>query len=63
VSRRLNREGNILPTELVISRMEMKVLDYLKPDPPPGNTVIWRGMQRLTEIQIGVGIGMKLVGN
>lgn len=32
-------------------------------DPPPGNTVIWRGMQRLSEIQIGVEIGIKLVGN
>lgn len=32
-------------------------------DPPPGNAVIWRGLQRLTEIQIGVEIGMKLVGN
>lgn len=32
-------------------------------DPPPGNNVLWRGLQRLTEIQIGVEIGMKLVGN
>ena len=32
-------------------------------DPPPGNTVIWRGLQRLTEIELGVEIGMKLVGN
>lgn len=32
-------------------------------DPPPGNTVVWRGMQRLSEIQLGVEIGMKLVGN
>lgn len=32
-------------------------------DPPPGNAVMWRGLQRLTEIQIGVEIGMKLVGN
>jgi hypothetical protein len=32
-------------------------------DPPPGNNVLWRGLHRLTEIQIGVEIGMKLVGN
>ena len=32
-------------------------------DPPPGNKVIWRGMQRLTDIQIGVEIGEKFVGN
>ena len=32
-------------------------------DPPPGNNVMWRGIQRLNEIQIGVEIGMKLVGN
>ena len=32
-------------------------------DPPPGNAVFWRGLQRLSEIQIGVEIGMKLVGN
>jgi hypothetical protein len=22
-------------------------------DPPPGNTVIWRGLRRLTDIQLG----------
>ena len=32
-------------------------------DPPPGNNIMWRGMQRLSEIQIGVEIGLKLVGN
>lgn len=32
-------------------------------DPPPGNTVMWRGLARLSEIQLGVEIGMKLVGN
>lgn len=32
-------------------------------DPPPGNKVMWRGMQRLTDIQFGVEIGAKLVGN
>ena len=32
-------------------------------DPPPGNTVMWRGFSRLTDIEFGVSIGMKLVGN
>ena len=26
-------------------------------DPPPGNIVMWRGLSRLTDIQIGVEIG------
>jgi hypothetical protein len=86
----LHRQGSHLPEELVLSELETKILDQLKPDrtllknnlskyllkiaklggylarasdPPPGNAVMWRGMQRLTEIQIGVEIGMKLVGN
>ena len=32
-------------------------------DPPPGNTVIWRGLSRLTDIGLGIMIGVKLVGN
>lgn len=32
-------------------------------DPPPGNTVIWRGMTRLTDIQLGFILGTQLVGN
>jgi hypothetical protein len=32
-------------------------------DSPPGNKVIWRGMARLSDIQIGVELGRKLVGN
>jgi hypothetical protein len=32
-------------------------------DPPPGNTVMWRGMSRLTDIRIGAAIAAKLVGN
>ena len=26
-------------------------------NPPPGNTVIWRGLSRLTDIEIGAEIG------
>lgn len=32
-------------------------------DPPPGNTVIWRGLTRLTDIELGIMIGAQLVGN
>jgi hypothetical protein len=32
-------------------------------DPYPGNKVIWKGMERLADILIGVEVGMKLVGN
>lgn len=32
-------------------------------DPPPGNTVMWRGMSRLTDIAVGAIIGAKIVGN
>ena len=32
-------------------------------DPPPGNTVIWRGMSRLTDIEIGFLMGTENVGN
>jgi hypothetical protein len=31
-------------------------------DPPPGNTVIWRGLTRLTDIQLGFILGAQLVG-
>ena len=32
-------------------------------DPPPGNTVMWRGMSRLTDIEIGFTMGSQNVGN
>ncbi|GLR92180.1 hypothetical protein [Bradyrhizobium iriomotense] len=32
-------------------------------DPPPGNTVIWRGLSRLTDIELGAAIGAKFYGN
>src|ERR1022692_1380108 len=32
-------------------------------DAPPGNTVIWRGMSRLTDIEIGFLLGTQHVGN
>jgi hypothetical protein len=32
-------------------------------DPPPGNTVMWRGFVRLTDIELGFIMGARLVGN
>jgi hypothetical protein len=32
-------------------------------DPPPGNMVLWRGVARLTDIQLGFLLGAQLVGN
>ena len=32
-------------------------------DPPPGNTVMWRGLARFSDIQLVAEIGMRLVGN
>ncbi len=32
-------------------------------DLPPGNTVMWRGMMRMSDIMLGMRIGSKLVGN
>ena len=32
-------------------------------DPPPGNMLLWRGLSRLTNIQIGFLLGAQLVGN
>ncbi|WP_439410318.1 hypothetical protein [Bradyrhizobium sp. DASA03030] len=32
-------------------------------DPPPGNTVMWRGLPRLTDIALGAMVGGEFVGN
>ena len=32
-------------------------------DPPPGNIVIWRGLSRLTEIELGYELALEIVGN
>jgi hypothetical protein len=32
-------------------------------DPPPGNTVMWRGLSRLTDITLGATVGAEIVGN
>jgi hypothetical protein len=32
-------------------------------DPPPGNMVMWRGLSRLTDIELGALIAAQIVGN
>ena len=32
-------------------------------DPLPGNTVMWRGLSRLTDIALGAMVGARIVGN
>lgn len=32
-------------------------------DPPPGNTVMWRGLSRLTDIALGAMVGGEFVSN
>lgn len=32
-------------------------------DPAPGNIVMWRGLSRLTDIELGALAGAKIVGN
>ena len=32
-------------------------------DAPPGNTVMWRGLPRLTDIGLGAIVGAEIVGN
>ena len=32
-------------------------------DPPPGNTVMWRGLSRLTDIALGAMVGAEVAGN
>jgi hypothetical protein len=49
---------------LPISRYLIKIAQlggYLSRanDPPPGNTVMWRGLCRLTDIQLGLGLAAK----
>jgi hypothetical protein len=34
-----------------------------KCDSPPGNLVMWRGLSRLTDIELGFSLGAGLVGN
>lgn len=60
-----NLDSNKKPTLATYLLKIAKLGGYLARahDPPPGNIVMWRGMARLSEIQIGVEIGKIIVGN
>jgi hypothetical protein len=53
-------------SELTIYLNKLACLgDYLarSRDPPPGNMVIWRGLSRLTEIELGFELALEIMGN
>ena len=71
-----NTEINILDNIIKINKVKNKFLStyllklaklggYLgrASDAPPGNTVMWRGLSRLTDIQLGFDLAMGIVGN
>ncbi len=53
--------GTYLTNLTKIARLDVYVASAK--DPPPGNMVMWRGMSRLNDIEIGFLIGAGLVGN
>lgn len=44
-----------------LSHYLIKVARLRASDPPPGNTVMWRGLSRLTDIALGVMVGGEFV--
>ena len=77
----VNRELDNIDASRALSKMEIKILDELRPKKTGKrhlsdyitclgmvilrqiNTVIWRGLQKLTEINLGVEIRKKFLGN
>ena len=60
-----NRGANVASLAFYVTKLAL-LGGYLArlSDPPPGNTVIWRGLRRLADIQLGAElIGAKKVGN
>jgi hypothetical protein len=58
----INRPKATLSTYLVKIARLGGYLNRAK-DSPPGNTVMWRGLSRLTDIELGFLLAVKLVGN
>lgn len=54
VADRGNRRAKPGTVELYLTKLA-RLGGYLarKTDPPPGNTVVWRGLRRLADIQLG----------
>jgi hypothetical protein len=60
--------GTFIPQPKTLSRYLTKLAKlggYLarRTDPPPGNTVVWRGLTRLTDIVLGIRLAREPVGN
>jgi Transposase DNA-binding/Transposase DDE domain len=58
----INRPKATLSTYLVKIARLGGYLNRAK-DPPPGNTVMWRGLSRLTDIELGFLLAVRVVGN
>jgi hypothetical protein len=68
LDRLVNDRGKVLPRRKTIGTYLTKIArlgGYLAraTDPPPGNMVMWRGLSRLTDIELGAAIGAQIVGN
>lgn len=65
INEQMPRCGRIKPTLSDYLVCLAKLGGYLNRahDPPPGTTVIWRGLSKLNDIVLGVQIGIKIVGN
>ena len=68
VARVLYHDVSGIPDRKSISRYLVKIArlgGYLAraSDPPPGSIVMWRGLSRLTNIELGAMVGARLVGN
>jgi len=50
-------------TDYIVKRARLGGYLARTHDPPPGNAVIWRGLSRLTDIELDIMIGVQLVGN
>ena len=68
LDRLVNDKGKALPQRRTLGTYLTKIArlgGYLAraTDPPPGNMVMWRGLSRLTDIELGAFIGAQIVGN
>jgi hypothetical protein len=68
LDRLVNDRGKAFPHRKTIGTYLTKIArlgGYLgrATDPPPGNMVMWRGLSRLTDIELGAVIGAQTVGN
>jgi hypothetical protein len=68
LDRLVNDKGKTVPQRKTLGTYLTKIArlgGYLARanDPPPGNMVMWRGLSRLTDIELGAVVGAQIVGN